>query len=77
MEEGAKTIKAAYDIRELRGSLPTVPQVTEEEKLEVLIRIMVRKGFYDVLGRIVGGQDDSALKRILLDVIYPCPGGNT
>lgn len=49
------------------------PFHTAEEKLEVVTRSLVRRGFGELLGVSEANLNIQSLERVLFDTIYPCP----
>ena len=51
-----------------------IPVLNKEEKLEIMGRSHARYRFGDLIGDDRDSVDMNALKRVLFDIIYPCPG---
>lgn len=54
-----------------------IPYCTNEEKLEVVTRCLVREEFGEIFGASKAVPNMQALERVLFDTIYPCPSGQT
>ena len=54
-----------------------IPFLTNEEKIELVTRRLVREDLDEVFS--IGGvvRDRHALEKVLFNTIYPCPGGHT
>ena len=84
IQEAARSYVTLARMSNLQESIST-PKVTSEENLEIMGRSHVRYHFADLFGHHddddKGNNDGegpnldmNALKRVLFDVIYPCPG---
>ena len=52
-----------------------IPLASDEEKLELVTRCLVRDDFAEIFGEGAAEPNMRALETVLFDTIYPCPGG--
>jgi hypothetical protein len=73
VEEKAKLYKGmARGLRDYESY--KIPVWTEEENIEMITRILVRKDFSRLLGNSLSPPDLEELKRVLFGIVYPSFG---